>query len=232
MHQGESGLDSFYMESRCQGEKIRWREGVVYVFSIAKLYSAKRRGPFPKQVLFDLFSFRRQIYAGSIYELHLCWCENLWGPWLEMLVLSFPSLWPGMPHGQGSWTKWMEAYVGILKVTPDGLRHAQVKMYLHPHSVLPASVCLGSSCMRSTAGIELSAMRTARIAWTSVSCLSQANTASWVQHEAHQSRLCLYWTMRTLSPWPGGKNLSRTKPRVLITTFPGAWAHLHLCLYP
>jgi len=91
------------------------------------------------------------------------------------------------------------------KVTPNGLRHAQVKMYLHSRSVLLARAHSSYSCVHSAAGIELCAMRTARIAWTSAPCLSQANAASWVQHEARHSRLCLYCAMNILFLWPGGK---------------------------
>lgn len=33
-HQRESGLDFFYTESRCQGEKIRWRIGLFAYFQL------------------------------------------------------------------------------------------------------------------------------------------------------------------------------------------------------
>lgn len=117
------------------------------------------------------------------------------------------------------------------KVTPDGLRLPQVKMYLHPHSVLPAIVCSGSACTRSAAGIE------SCLPWGQHVLPGCLFTASPRQMQppgcsmtpTRAGCLCTAPCASSL-PWAGGKYLSRTKPRILIITFPGTWAHLSLPL--
>lgn len=109
MHQGESGLDSFYMESGCQGEKIKWRRGLFTYFQLLNFIQQREEGHFPcRFYLICFLSSRCQIYAGSIYELHLCWCENLWGPSVEMLVFHFLPSGLRCPmvrdHTQSGWT--------------------------------------------------------------------------------------------------------------------------------
>lgn len=96
------------------GRENQMEEGFVYIFSIAKLYSAKRRGPFPMQVLFDLFSF---FQVPSLCRVNL-WTASVlvWkfaGTLGRGAGVSFPSLWPKDPHGQGPCTKWRDPYVGI-----------------------------------------------------------------------------------------------------------------------
>lgn len=221
MHQGECGLDSFYMESWCQREKIRCRKGL---FTYFQLLSFIQLSPI-SQAGFVWFLFCRVP--------NLC-RASLWTA--SVLVLKFAGtlVFDFLPFGLGCpWSGTMHKADGPFcwypKVTLMGWDAIQVKMYPRHHS--PPSQCLLRLCLHAqwSQHWELSSVRTAHIAWTSVLCLSQANGASWVQHEAHQSRLCLYCTMHILSPWLGGKHFSRTEPRILITTLPGAWAPHSLC---
>lgn len=134
-------------------------EGVVYVFSIAKLYSAKRAISQAGFTWFVFFLSGTKFIQGQFMNCICGRCENLWEPWVEMLV--FPFLPSGLRvfHGQGSWTKWMDAYVGILRTPPTDwyiLRSRCTSI-----STLSSQLVSVQALPVCTAVIELSAMRTA-----------------------------------------------------------------------
>ena len=133
------------MASGCQGEKIRWR-GLFTYFRLLNFIQQREEGHFPSRFyLLCFLSSTCQIYAGSIYELRLCWCENLWGPWVEMLVFHFLPSGLGCPlirdHPQSGWT--------FILGSQGHLRWAETcsGQDVPPSPLCPPSQCLLGLCL-------------------------------------------------------------------------------------
>lgn len=141
--------------------------------------------------------------------------------------VSFPSLWLRVPlvrdYAQSGWTL-MVGSQGLLRQAERCLGQEVLALFPQPVSAQALFACATRLTLRVACCED------------SVYCLNvhslllPGKLSLPVQREAPQSSLCLYCTMDILSSWPGGEHFRGTKPRILTTTFPRAWAHLSFCL--